>query len=212
MEKLISSMANIGVIPVIKIDDASKAVPLARALKAGGIPAAEITFRTEAAADAIKAIADNFSDFLIAAGTVLTPEQADKAIDAGATLIVTPGLNPKVVEYSISKNYPIIPGVCTPAEIENAMNYGLKYLKFFPAEAMGGVKTIKAISAPYQMIRFMPTGGINKSNLADYLSEKAVFCCGGSWMVSASLINEEKFDEIKQMTREAADIVKELKK
>ena len=210
--EIIGSMIKTGVIPVIKIDDAEKAVPLARALKAGGICAAEITFRTPVAADAIKAIADNFPDFLIAAGTVLTPNQADQAIKAGASLIVTPGFNPKVVEHCEENHYPIIPGVCTPAEIENAMNYGLRYLKFFPAEAMGGLKTIKAISAPYSMIRFMPTGGINKSNLSEYLNEKSVFCCGGSWMVSASLINEDKFDEIEQLTREAADIVKEINK
>lgn len=211
MEQLLNSLSKIGVIPVIKIDDAKDAVPLARALKNGGICAAEVTFRTVAAADAIKEISTNFPDFLIAAGTVLTPKQADQAIEAGASLIVTPGFNPTVVSHCLDKGYPVIPGVCTPGEIENAMSYGLRYLKFFPAEAMGGVKTIKAVCAPYSMIRFMPTGGINKANLADYLNCKAIFACGGSWMVPSDLISAGKFDEIEQMTREAALLVKEIK-
>ena len=212
MEKLFNSMSKIGVIPVIKIDDAKDAVPLANALKNGGICAAEITFRTAAAANAIKEIATDFPDFLIAAGTVLTPKQADQAIEAGATLIVTPGFNPVVVNHCLEKSYPIIPGVCTPGEIENAMSFGLRYLKFFPAEAMGGVKTIKAVSAPYSMIRFMPTGGINKNNLADYLSCKSVFACGGSFMVPSDLISAGKFDEIEKLTLEAAELVKEIRK
>lgn len=212
MEKLLNSMSKIGVIPVIKIEDAKDAVPLANALKNGGICAAEVTFRTAAAADAIKEIATGFPDFLIAAGTVLTPKQADQAIEAGASLIVTPGFNPIVVNHCLEKGYPIIPGVCTPGEIENAMSFGLRYLKFFPAEAMGGVKTIKAVSAPYSMIRFMPTGGINKNNLADYLSCKSVFACGGSFMVPSDLISAGKFDEIEKLTFEAAELVKEIRK
>lgn len=211
MEKLLNSISRIGVIPVIKIEDAKDAVPLANALKNGGICAAEITFRTAAAADAIKEIATNFPDFLIAAGTVLTPKQADQAIEAGASLIVTPGFNPIVVNHCLEKGYPIIPGVCTPGEIENAMSFGLRYLKFFPAEAMGGVKTIKAVSAPYSMIRFMPTGGINKNNLAEYLNCKSVFACGGSFMVPSDLISSGRFDEIEKLTLEAAELVKEIR-
>ena len=212
MEKLFNSMSKIGVIPVIKIDDAKDAVPLANALKNGGICAAEITFRTAAAANAIKEIATDFPDFLIAAGTVLTPKQADQAIEAGATLIVTPGFNPVVVNHCLEKSYPIIPGVCTPGEIENAMSFGLRYLKFFPAEAMGGVKTIKAVSAPYSMIRFMPTGGINKNNLAEYLNCKSVFACGGSFMVPSDLISAGKFGEIEKLTLEASELVNEIRK
>lgn len=211
MENIVKAMQEIGVIPVIKIDDAKDAAPLANALKKGGLCAAEVTFRTDAAEDAIKEIAKNYPDFLIAAGTVLTPEQADKAINAGASLIVSPGFNGRVVSHCLEKGYPIIPGVCTPGEIENAMSYGLKYLKFFPAEAMGGVKTIKAVSAPYSMIRFMPTGGVNKGNLADYLTTKSVFACGGSWMVPSDLIADGRFDEIERLTREAAELVKEIK-
>ena len=148
---------------------------------------------------------------LIAAGTVLTPEQADKAMAAGAGFIVSPGLNPVVVKHCIDKGYPVIPGVCTPSEVELGMSFGLKYLKFFPAEAAGGVKMIKAMAAPYTNIRFMPTGGINTSNVADYLNCKAVFACGGSWMVPSDKIAAGKFDEIEKLTAEAAKLLKEIR-
>ncbi len=212
MEKLIELISREAVIPVIKIDNASDALPLAEALKKGGICAAEITFRTDAAEESIRLIAENYPDFLIAAGTVLLPEQADKAMNAGASFIVSPGLNPKVVLHCKEKGYPIIPGVCTPTEIEAAMDLGLSYLKFFPAEAAGGVKMIKAMSAPYTKIKFMPTGGINAKNLAEYLSCKAVFACGGSWMVPGDKINDGKFDEIAELTREAVELIKEIKR
>lgn len=212
MEKLIELISREAVIPVIKIDNASDALPLAEALKKGGICAAEITFRTDAAEESIRLIAENYPDFLIAAGTVLSPEQADKAMNAGASFIVSPGLNPKVVLHCKEKGYPIIPGVCTPTEIEAAMDLGLSYLKFFPAEAAGGVKMIKAMSAPYTKIKFMPTGGINAKNLAEYLSCKAVFACGGSWMVPGDKINDGKFDEIAELTREAVELIKEIKR
>ncbi len=212
MEKLIKEISSAGVVPVVKIDNAGDAVNLAAALRNGGMNCAEITFRTDAAEEAIRLIAGKYPDMLIAAGTVLTPKQADKAMAAGAKFIVSPGLNPTVVKHCIDKGYPVIPGICTPSEIEQAMSLGLSYLKFFPAEAAGGVKMIKALAAPYTGIRFMPTGGINVSNLADYLSCKAVFACGGSWMVPSDKIADGKFDEIEKLTAEAAALLKEVRK
>lgn len=211
MNELIQKISETGIIPVVKIDNAKDAVPLANALRAGGINCAEITFRTDAAEEAIHLIHEAFPDMLIAAGTVLTPEQADKAINAGASAIVSPGLNPEVVKHCNQKQYPIIPGVCTPSEVETAMSLGLKYLKFFPAEAAGGIKMIKAMSAPYSMVKFMPTGGISTANVAEYLNCKAVFACGGSWMVPAEKITNGEFEEIKALTKEASQLLKEIK-
>ncbi|MDO4608754.1 MAG: bifunctional 4-hydroxy-2-oxoglutarate aldolase/2-dehydro-3-deoxy-phosphogluconate aldolase [Clostridia bacterium] len=211
MENLIKQISTIGVVPVIKIDNAKDAVPLANALKNGGICCAEVTFRTDAAEEAIRLISQEFPDFLVAAGTVLTPKQADIAMAAGASFIVSPGLNPIVVKHCNEKGYPIIPGVCTPSEVETAMSLGLTYLKFFPAEAAGGIKMIKAMAAPYTKIKFMPTGGIGPKNLADYLNCKAIFACGGSWMVPGDKITDGKFDEIEQLTREAVELLKEIR-
>lgn len=207
MENLIKRISDIAVVPVIKIDNAKDAVPLANALKNGGLCCAEITFRTDAAEESIRLIHETFPEFLIAAGTVLTPKQADIAMAAGASFIVSPGLNPIVVKHCNEKGYPIIPGVCTPSEVEMAMSLGLSYLKFFPAEAAGGVKMIKAMSAPYTNIRFMPTGGISPNNLCEYLDCKAVFACGGSWMVPSDKIAEGKFDEIQALTKEAVSLI-----
>ena len=212
MENLIKEISAAGVVPVVKLDNAASAVKLAKALRKGGLNCAEITFRTDAAEETIKQIAEKYPDMLIAAGTVLTAEQADKAMAAGAKFIVSPGLNPDVVRHCKNKGYPIIPGVCTPGEVEKALSLGLKYLKFFPAEAAGGVKMIKAMAAPYTMIRFMPTGGINTANLADYLSCKAVFACGGSWMVPSDKINSGYFAEIEKMTADAVTLLKEIRK
>lgn len=212
MEELIKKISDIGVVPVIKIDSADDALPLSAALKKGGLCCAEVTFRTDAAEESIRRIAKEYPDFLIAAGTVLTTEQADAAMAAGATFIVSPGFNPKVVSHCIQKGYPVIPGVCTPTEVEAAMSLGLKYLKFFPAEAAGGVKMIKAMSAPYTTVRFMPTGGISPENLANYLSLKAVFACGGSWMVPADKINSGDFAAIEKLTSEAVALLKEIRK
>lgn len=211
MDKLIKEISDTGVVPVVKIDNAADAVKLAGALRKGGINCAEITFRTDAAEEAIRLISKEYPDMLIIAGTVLTAKQADKAIAAGAKCIVSPGLNPEIVNHCIEKGYPVIPGVCTPSEVEQGLAFGLTYLKFFPAEAAGGVKMIKAMSAPYTGVRFMPTGGINISNLADYLNCKAVFACGGSWMVPSDKISGGKFDEIEKMTAEAAALVKEIR-
>mgnify|MGYP001630493224 FL=1 len=212
MENLIKEISAAGVVPVVKLDNAASAVKLAKALRKGGLNCAEITFRTDAAEETIKQIAEKYPDMLIAAGTVLTAEQADKAMAAGAKFIVSPGLNPDVVRHCKNKGYPIIPGVCTPGEVEKALSLGLKYLKFFPAEAAGGVKMIKAMAAPYTMVSFMPTGGINTANLADYLSCKAVFACGGSWMVPSDKINSGNFTEIEKMTADAVTLLKEIRK
>lgn len=211
MEELIKKISDTGVIPVVKIDNAEDAVPLAKALKEGGLSCAEITYRTDAAEEAIRRISKEFPDFFVAAGTVLTKEQADSAINAGASFLVSPGLNPEIVKYCAQKGYPIIPGVATPSEVEMAMSLGLTYLKFFPAEAAGGVKMIKAMSAPYTKVKFMPTGGVSTKNLADYLACKCVYACGGSWMVPADKITDGKFDEIKEMTKEAVKLLKEIR-
>ena len=209
--KFVKQLEEFGVIPVIKIDRVEDAVPLATALRNGGLNCAEGTFRTAAAPDAIRAISKAYPDMLIIAGTVLTTAQADEAMAAGAKCIVAPGLNPTVVRYCIDKGYPVLPGVCTPSEVELGLSLGLTYLKFFPAEAAGGVAMIKAMAAPYTAVRFMPTGGVNIKNVADYLNCKAVFCCGGSWMVPSDKITAGEFEEIKNMTAQAVTLVKEIR-
>lgn len=211
MKELIDIISATGIVPVVKIDSAEDAVPLARALRNGGINCAEITFRTSAAKESIARITKEFPDMLVAAGTVLTPKQADDAMEAGAKFIVSPGLNPNVVKHCIDKGYPIIPGVATPSEVEQGMSLGLSYLKFFPAEAAGGVNMIKSMAAPYTGVKFMPTGGINVKNAADYLNCKAVFACGGSWMVPSDKIAEGDFDAIEKLTAEAVELLKEIR-
>lgn len=203
MEELLKQIEEIGIVPVVKIDREQDAVPLAKALCDGGLPCAEVTFRTGAAADAIEAMAREYPQMLIGAGTVLTVEQADAAVKAGARFIVSPGFNPKVVGHCVDKGYPVFPGIATPSEIEQAISFGLNVVKFFPAEAAGGLNMIKSMSAPYTSMRFLPTGGINESNLNSYLNFNKVIACGGSWMVKADLINAGDFDAIREMTRQA---------
>ena len=200
---ILERLHNYGLVPVIKITDVKNAVPLAKALANGGLNCAEITFRTACAKEAIKAVTDALPDMLVGAGTVLTPEQADEAWEAGAKFIVSPGLNPKVVKHCIDKGYPILPGCATPSEVEQAIELGLKAVKFFPAEAAGGLNMIKSMSAPYGAIKFMPTGGINEDNMLSYLSFNKIIACGGSFMVKDSLIEAGKFDEIEALTRSA---------
>ena len=211
MNKIFKQIEKIGIVPVIVLDNEKDALPLGKALSAAGLFCAEITFRTEAAEKAIKVFAKNFPDFLVGAGTVLSPEQADKAIAAGAKFIVSPGLNPKVVEHCVNLGYPVIPGVSTAGEIEQAMSFGLETVKFFPAEAAGGLKFIKAISAPYPNIKFMPTGGINAQNIAEYAAFSKVIACGGSWMVSKELISSKDFKKIEEESAIALQIVKEAR-
>lgn len=203
MDVLLKKIHDIGIIPVIAIEDASKAVPLAKALVAGGLPAAEITFRTAAAEEAIKAIVREVPDMVIGAGTVLTKEQADKAIDAGVSFIVSPGFNPEITKYVLDKGVCMLPGTATAGEMEQAMELGLEAVKFFPAELSGGLPMLKALAGPYKNLRWMPTGGINTSNVADYLSFDRVLACGGTWMVKEELIKGECFDEITAICKAA---------
>jgi 2-dehydro-3-deoxyphosphogluconate aldolase/(4S)-4-hydroxy-2-oxoglutarate aldolase len=207
MHTVLEEIEKIGIVPVIKIDDVEKAVPLAKALIAGGIPCAEVTFRTSQGEEAIRRMCKECPDILAGAGTVLTIEQVDRAIDAGAKFIVSPGLNPKVVEYCLKKNIPVTPGCANPSDIEVALGFGLDVVKFFPAEQSGGLDYIKAVSAPYSSLKFIPTGGINANNIVKYLSFDKILACGGSWMVSSDLINEGKFDEITKLCKEAVQNV-----
>ncbi|MCR5694985.1 MAG: bifunctional 4-hydroxy-2-oxoglutarate aldolase/2-dehydro-3-deoxy-phosphogluconate aldolase [Clostridia bacterium] len=209
---LVEKMRKIGVIPVVTINDPQKAPYLAEALAEGGIDCAEITFRTSGASDAIKLISKANKDFFVAAGTVLTVKQADEAVQAGAKLVVAPGFNPGIVSHCKDDlGVPVIPGVATPSEIDSAYSMGLDFVKFFPAEAMGGVKYLKAVSAPYHMMKYMPTGGISPENLKDYLGMKQVVCCGGSWIASAKLIDEGDFAGITKRAKEAMMIVNEVR-
>jgi 2-dehydro-3-deoxyphosphogluconate aldolase/(4S)-4-hydroxy-2-oxoglutarate aldolase len=196
----------VGIVPVIKIGDPEKAVPLARSLLEGRIPCAEITFRTDAAEESIRWIKREIPQIILGAGTVLTTEQADRAIDAGAVFLVSPGFNPRVVEHALRRETPIIPGCCTPSEMEMAIEIGLSVVKFFPAEQAGGVEFIKAVSAVYSTLSFMPTGGINAQNLARYLALKNVLACGGSWMAPPDLIEKGDFSRITALSLEAAQI------
>jgi Entner-Doudoroff aldolase len=207
MNPTINQLENIGIIPVIRIDDADDAVPLGKALAAGGIPCAEVTYRTAQGEEAIRRMTESCPELLLGAGTVLTTAQVDSAIAAGAKFIVSPGLNPGVVGYCIERGIPIVPGCATPSDIECAMGLGLDVVKFFPAEANGGLGYIKAISAPYGNMRFIPTGGISKKNVAEYLMFNKVLACGGSWMVSPALIAEKRFDEITELCRQAVKVM-----
>ena len=205
MDKICEELYKIGIVPVIAIDDAKDAEPLAQALINGGLPAAEVTFRTAAAEEAIRIISEKFPEMIVGAGTVLNKEQADRAKAAGAKFIVSPGFNRSNVEYIQSIGVPVVPGTATPGEVEQAIELGLDCVKFFPAEQNGGIAKIKAMAAPYTKMHFMPTGGVNKNNLNDYLGFNKVFCCGGSWMVKKDLISAGKFDEIEAMTRDAVN-------
>jgi 2-dehydro-3-deoxyphosphogluconate aldolase/(4S)-4-hydroxy-2-oxoglutarate aldolase len=203
MHTVLEELGKIGIVPVITIDDVEKAVPLAKALIAGGIPCAEVTFRTAQGEEAIRRISAAAPDMLLGAGTVLTTEQVDRAIDAGAKFIVSPGLNPRVAAYCRQRDIPITPGCSNPSDIELALEAGLEVVKFFPAEQAGGLDYIKAIAAPYPDLKFMPTGGINAGNIARYTAFEKILACGGSWMVSADLINAGDFDRITALSREA---------
>ncbi|MGN0418672.1 bifunctional 4-hydroxy-2-oxoglutarate aldolase/2-dehydro-3-deoxy-phosphogluconate aldolase [Anaerostipes faecalis] len=200
---LLEKIQQIGIVPVIKLEDAKDAAPLAKALCEGGLPCAEVTFRTNAAVQAIKNMKNECPEMLVGAGTVLTIDQVDEAIDAGAEFIVSPGLNPDIVKYCTENDIVILPGCTNPSDVEQAIKYGLSVVKFFPAEAAGGIKTIKAMSAPYHQMKFMPTGGIDPSNVNEYLNFDKILACGGTWMVPTDLIQAGKFDEICKLVEEA---------
>lgn len=203
MENILQRIYEIGIIPVIAIDDAEQAVPLAKALVAGGLPAAEVTFRTAAGEEAIRRIVKEVPEMLVGAGTVLTKEQADRALAAGAQFIVSPGFNPEITRYVIEKGGLMMPGTATPGEMEQAMGMGLKVVKFFPAEQNGGVAKLKALAGPYSNLRWMPTGGVNTKNMMDYLSFDQIVACGGTWMVKKDLIDGQKWDEITRICQDA---------
>jgi 2-dehydro-3-deoxyphosphogluconate aldolase/(4S)-4-hydroxy-2-oxoglutarate aldolase len=201
--QILEDLRKIGVIPVIKIDDAEKAVPLAKALIAGGIPCAEITFRTAQGEEAIRLIKQDVPEILLGAGTVLTEDQVDKAVKAGASFIISPGFNPKIVAHCIEKNIPVTPGCSSPTDIEQALSMGLNAVKFFPAEQAGGLEFIKAVAAPYSSLMFIPTGGISSQNIGKYTAYEKILACGGSWMVNPDLINAGDFERITALCREA---------
>jgi len=206
MSDVMQRIHELKLVPVVVLDDAKDAAPLAEALIEGGLPCAEVTFRTAAAADSIKAMSV-YPELCLGAGTVLSVDQVKQAVDCGARYIVTPGFNPKVVGYCVENNIPICPGVCGPTEIEMGLEFGLEVMKFFPAEAYGGLKTLKAICAPYNMVKFIPTGGIGPGNVCSYLAFNKVFACGGSWMVAKDLVTAGNFEEIAKLTKEAVALV-----
>lgn len=206
-QDLMKKIEKLKIVPVVKIDDAKDAEPLAKALIAGGLPIAEVTFRTSAAEEAIKTMA-KIPEMIVGAGTVTSVEQAQKAIDAGAVFLVTAGFNRSVTEFAVKNNIPIFPGVCTPTELMFLLEFNLPVAKFFPAEQFGGLATIKALSGPFPNMKFMPTGGISDKNIKEYLANPKIIACGGSWMVKDSLINAQQFDEIERLTAEAVQLVK----
>lgn len=205
MHNVLEQIQKIGIVPVVVLKDAKDALPLAKALCEGGLPCAEVTFRTDAAEESIRIMANAFPEMLIGAGTVLTTEQVDRAVAAGARFIVSPGLNPDIVRYCKKKGVPITPGTSSPSDVEQALSLGLDVVKFFPAEACRGLNMIKAMAAPYTNMMFMPTGGISAQNLNSYLAFPKILACGGSWMVKGDLIDAGDFDTIRRLTREAVE-------
>jgi 2-dehydro-3-deoxyphosphogluconate aldolase/(4S)-4-hydroxy-2-oxoglutarate aldolase len=206
-DTILATLRQLKIVPVIVIDDPDDAVPLAAALSEGGLNCAEITFRTAGAKEALRRIAAERPELLAGAGTVLTPQQAREARDAGAQFVVAPGFNPAVVDYCLEHEIPIYPGVCTPTDVEAALAKGLRTVKFFPAEPAGGVAYLKAIAAPYNMMQFIPTGGVNAQNIGGYLAMKSVVACGGSWMAPNDWIAGKQFDRVREATREAVAAV-----
>ena len=212
MNEIEKKVQSIGVVPVIKLNNPDRdAVPLAKALIDGGVPVAEVTFRAAGAAKAIKAMHDAYPEMLVGAGTVLTTDQVDEAMAAGAQFIVTPGMDPEIVAYCKKVGVQIFPGCTTPTDYHTAYKFGLEVLKFFPAEQSGGIAKIKAMSAPFPMFKVMPTGGISLKNLADYAKNPVIAACGGSYMVTADLIEGGKWDEITDLCKKSVEIVKEAR-
>lgn len=210
-KKITARIQELAVVPVVAIEDAKDAVPLAKALTEGGLPCAEVTFRTDAAKESIRRMTQAYPDMLVGAGTVLSVTQVEDALEAGAKFIVSPGFDSEIVDYCLERQIPIFPGCVTPSEVAQAVKRGLDIVKFFPAGQFGGTATIKALAAPYKGLRFMPTGGVNAGNLEEYLSLGAVAACGGSWMVKSSLISAGEFDKIMALTREAVELVAKIR-
>ena len=210
MNKILDELCGYHIIPVVVLNRAEDAKPLAKALCEGGLKCAEVTFRTDAAEESIRIMSSEYPDMMVGAGTVLTTEQVDRAVKAGAKFIVSPGFDPEIVDYCIKKDIPVVPGCMTPSEVAQGVKRGLEVLKFFPAEQAGGIAMIKAMSAPYTSVRFMPTGGINTKNLEQYLSFGKIAACGGSWMVKADLIDAGDFDKIRELTKEAVNLASSI--
>ena len=212
MKDITERFEKLGVVPVVVLEDAKDAVPLATALVEGGLPCAEVTFRTEAAEESIRLMTEQFPEMLVGAGTVLTVEQVDAAVRAGAKFRVSPGFDAEIVDYCLKNEIPVFPGCISPSEVAQAVKRGLKVVKFFPAEPAGGISMIKAMAAPYTGLKFMPTGGINAKNLGEYLSCDKIVCCGGSWMVKGELVKTGEFNKIRQLTEEARRLVDSIRK
>lgn len=212
MKDITERFEKLGVVPVVVLEDAKDAIPLATALVEGGLPCAEVTFRTEAAEESIRLMTEQFPEMLVGAGTVLTVEQVDAAVRAGAKFIVSPGFDAEIVDYCLKNEIPVFPGCISPSEVAQAVKRGLKVVKFFPAEPAGGIPMIKAMAAPYTGLKFMPTGGINAKNLGEYLSCDKIICCGGSWMVKGELVKTGEFNKIRQLTEEARRLVDSIRK
>lgn len=211
MKTIAEQFYEYGVVPVVVLEEAKDALPLAKALVEGGLPCAEVTFRTEAAEESIRLMSEKYPEMLVGAGTVLTTKQVDRASAAGAKFIVSPGFDPEIVDYCLEKKIPVFPGCITPSEVAQAVKRGLEVVKFFPAEQAGGVAMIKAMAAPYTMVKFMPTGGISAKNLKDYLSFGKILCCGGSWMVKGDMIRNGEFDKIRELTKEAVELAASIR-
>lgn len=211
MREMEMQIQKLGVVPVVVLEAAEHAVPLAKALCEGGLPCAEVTFRTAAAEESIRRMTEAYPEMLVGAGTVLTTEQVDRAAAAGARFIVSPGFDPEIVDYCLKKEIPVFPGCVTPSEVAQAVKRGLKVVKFFPAQQFGGVATIKALAAPYVGLKFMPTGGVSANNLEDYLSCPSIVACGGSWMVKSDMIKAGEFDRIRELTRKAVELAAKIR-
>lgn len=211
MKTIAEQFYEYGVVPVVVLEEAKDALPLAKALVEGGLSCAEVTFRTEAAEESIRLMSEKYPEMLVGAGTVLTTKQVDRAAAAGAKFIVSPGFDPEIVDYCLEKKIPVFPGCITPSEVAQAVKRGLEVVKFFPAEQAGGVAMIKAMAAPYTMVKFMPTGGISAKNLKDYLSFGKILCCGGSWMVKGDMIRNGEFDKIRELTKEAVELAASIR-
>lgn len=212
MNEILNQLEKCMIVPVVVLNDAKDAKPLGEALCQGGLQCAEVTFRTDAAEESIRIMSENFPDMLVGAGTVLTTEQVDRAVNAGAKFIVSPGFDEEIVDYCLEKGVVVLPGCVTPSEVAKAVKRGLEVIKFFPAEQAGGLSMIKAMAAPYTMVKFMPTGGINPENVGDYLRFDKIFACGGSWMVKSSLVENQEFDKIRQLSEDAVKLANSIRR
>lgn len=211
MNEILNKIHEIGILPVVVLDKTEDALPLAKALINGGLPAAEVTFRTRCAKECIELMSKTYPEMLVGAGTILSVEQAKEAIEAGAKFIISPGFDEDVVKYCIEHNVPVTPGTCTPSDVQKCYKLGLEVVKFFPAEAAGGLNMIKSIAAPYTNMKFIPTGGINLNNMKDYLSFNKILAIGGTWMVKSDLVNSKQFNKIEEITRDAVLKLKEVR-